>query len=208
MATVSSRTQVRRQQVVEEALDHAVAIMTEHGAGGLSIMEIARRLGIRGPSLYKYFPSLAAVYDSLFARGLRLSGEAIAAATARTDPGTATLRAGGEAVIRWAVANPALAQLLFWRPIPDFEPSPETFAASTDDMALLRAQLREAVRRGELAPAADSDDAERLWTVLLAGVISQQLANQPRTSYAGGRYTRLTPEVVDLFLHHYRPGRP
>ena len=52
-----SRRLLRRQQTIEEALDAAVAIMEELGVGGLSMSEIARRVGMRQPSLYKYFPS-------------------------------------------------------------------------------------------------------------------------------------------------------
>jgi len=74
------RRLVRRLQTIEEALDAAVAIMEEAGVGGLSMSEIARRLGMRQPSLYKYFPSLHAVYDALFARGVERSGAAIQAA--------------------------------------------------------------------------------------------------------------------------------
>ena len=74
------RRLLRRQQTIEEALDAAVAIMGEAGVGGLSMSEIARRLGMRQPSLYKYFPSLHAVYDALFARGVERSGAAIQAA--------------------------------------------------------------------------------------------------------------------------------
>ena len=43
--------------------------MTEEGVNGLSLAEVARRLGVQPPSLYKYFPSLMAVYNELFLRG-------------------------------------------------------------------------------------------------------------------------------------------
>ena len=47
----TDRRVLRRQQTIEEALDAAVAIMEEVGVGGLSMSEIARRLGMRQPSL-------------------------------------------------------------------------------------------------------------------------------------------------------------
>src|SRR3954451_2825508 len=58
----------RRQETIEEILDIAEAVMTEEGVAGLSLAEGARRLGVQPPSLYKYFPSLMAVYDALFER--------------------------------------------------------------------------------------------------------------------------------------------
>src|SRR5436853_6529808 len=61
-----------RVETIEEVLDHAVGIMAEDGVAGLSLGEIARRMEIRPPSLYVYFPSKHAMYDALFARGWRL----------------------------------------------------------------------------------------------------------------------------------------
>src|SRR5215475_3338784 len=100
MASASSSTAglnrrlLHRQQTIEEALDIAVAIMGEVGVGGLSMSEIARRLGIRQPSLYKYFPSLHAVYDALFARGLAHSYAAVRAAIDPLPAGVARIRPG------------------------------------------------------------------------------------------------------------------
>jgi len=191
--------------VLAEALDHAEHIIADQGVGGLSVSEVARRMGIRGPSLYKYFPSLHALYDAVFARGLRSEMTAVQDATAAHEPGVPRIRAGGLAVVRWCTENPALAQLLHWRPVPGFEPSPQTFAASIEDMRQLREEFGEAVRRGQLIPSADSDDALRLYTVVLSGVISQQLANQPGATFAEGAFSRLTEQALDLFFDHYRP---
>ncbi len=186
-----------------------MVIMGEVGVGGLTVSEVARRLGMRGPSLYKHFPSLHALYDALFARGLADSQQSVRRALPRHPPGVDRLRAGSEALIRWAVANPALAQLLFWRPVPGFEPSPETFAASEQDMHLLREQLGLAVSAGELRSEAAGDDAVRLLTVLMSGVLSQHLANQPARSYESGDFTRLTRPALDLFFTYYSPaGEP
>jgi len=88
--------------------------------------------------------------------------------------------------------------------VPGFEPSPETFAVSLDDM---REDLTESVRRGELRPGVDTDDGVRLLTVVLSGVISQQLTNEPGMEFADGAFSRLTGEALDLFFDHYRPER-
>jgi AcrR family transcriptional regulator len=209
MATTASPTSVRverrRAAVIDEALQHAVAIMGEHGVGALTISEVARRMDMRGPSLYKYFPSLHALYDALFTRGLAAQQAAVAAAVDGLPTGVPQIRAGARAVVRWAVENPALAQLLHWRPVPGFEPSPEAFAPGQQDMALLRSVFAEAVRLGQLTPAAATDDGVALYTVVLSGVISQQLANEPGAPFADGRFSRLTDTAIDLFLSAYAP---
>lgn len=187
------------------ALDHALALMTEEGAGAVSLSEVARRLGIRGPSLYKYFPSRNALYDALFARGLAEEQAAVLVALTGVPRGTPRIRAGAEAVVRWAVENPALAQLLHWRPVPGFQPSPQTFQPSQQDMATVQDEFAEAVRLGQLSPAAGGEAALRLYTVLLSGLISQQLANEPGVPYSEGAFSRLTGAAIDQFLSAYRP---
>ena len=195
----------RRQQTIDEALDAAVAIMEEAGVGGLSMSEIARQLGMRQPSLYKYFPSLHAVYDALFARGVAGTGAAIEAAVAEGPRGVVTIRAAGRALVRWAVDNPALAQLLYWRPVPGFAPTAATFAPSVALMDQLRASFAAAVRAGELSPKAASDEAPRLWTIVLSGLISQQMANEPGAGYDTGMFTSLTDAALDMFFARYAP---
>ncbi len=180
--------------------------MGEAGVGGLSMSEVARRLGMRQPSLYKYFPSLHALYDALFARGLARGDAAVAAAIEGRPPGVPRLRAGARATVRWSVENPALAQLLYWRPVPGFEPSAETFAAGRDLLAMVRTELATAVHSGQLGPAAATDDTLRLFTVVLSGVISQQLANEPGADFATGHFSRLVDEALDMFFARYAPA--
>jgi AcrR family transcriptional regulator len=194
---------MRRQQTIEEALDAAVEIMEEAGVGGLSMSEIARRLGMRQPSLYKYCPSLHAVYDALFARGVAGSGGAVRAAVAEGPRGVEAIRAAGRALVRWAVENPALAQLLFWRPVPGFAPTAATFAPSVALMDQLRAAFAAAVQAGELHPSAASAEAPRLWTIVLSGLISQQMANEPAADYDTGIFTSLTDAALDMFFARY-----
>jgi AcrR family transcriptional regulator len=180
--------------------------MEEVGVGGLSMSEIARRLGMRQPSLYKYFPSLHAVYDAVFARGLARSNTAVEAAAASLPGGVARIRAGAGAWLRWAMENPALAQLLVWRPVPGFAPTEATFAASVRQMEQVRAEFAEAVRCGELHPDAGTADALRLYTVVLSGVVSQQMANDPGARYDKGIFSSLIDPALDMFFARYAPA--
>lgn len=201
----ASRVERRRAAVIAEALDHAIDIMTELGVGGLSISEVARRMGMRGPSLYKYFPSLHALYDALFAHGIVEEQKSLTSEWAALPRGVPRIRAAAVAIVRWSIGNPTLAQLLHWRPVPGFAPSRETFELSVRDMEQAREEFAEAVRLGQLTPEAATEDALRLYTVLMSGVISQQLANEPGVPYEDGAFSRLTETAIDLFLSAYRP---
>ncbi len=188
-------------------MDHAVAIMAERGVGGLTIAEIARRMGIQGPSLYKYFPSLHAVFDTLFARGAAANATAVQEAIRSVPEGGERLRQGVRATVRWCVDNAALAQLLYWRPVPGFEPSRQALALSVQGMQDARNEIANAVRRGELHEHADTDDGLRLLTVVISGLITQQMANQPDVPFDEGVFTRLTDEALEMFFAHYSPTR-
>src|SRR3984893_5215939 len=120
----------RRQETIDEILRIATDVMTEDGVNALSIAEIARRLGVQPPSIYKYFDSLLHIYDGLFQRGQLEHLQHMRDATADVAPALPALPAGLDASGRWCLANQSLAQLMFWRPVPSFEPSPDAFAPS------------------------------------------------------------------------------
>jgi AcrR family transcriptional regulator len=194
----------RRQETIEEILDLATEVMTEHGVNGLTLAEVARRLGVQTPSLYKYFPSIGAVYDALFARAASQNLDALRGGMALGDPGLDSLTAGLEASGRWVLANQALAQLLFWRPVPNFEPSPEAFAPSKEIAGLQQQAIADAVAAGQLGPGA-LEEAGYMVAVLIKGVLTQAMANEPRLDWGEGRYTPMFPKLMQLLPAAYPP---
>src|SRR6266513_3084178 len=168
----------RRQQTIEEILDIAIDVMTEHGVNGLTLAEVARRLGVRTPSIYKYFPSIGAVYDALFKRAASENLEVLRRAMARGEPGLDALTVGLEASGRWVLQNQALAQLLFWRPVPGFEPSAEAFAPSEEIASFQQQAIADAVAAGQLGPEA-LKDAGLVVSILIKGVLTHAMANEP-----------------------------
>jgi AcrR family transcriptional regulator len=203
------RVAIRRQATIEEALDHAERIVAERGAGAVTIAEIARQMGMRPPSLYKYFSSLHGVYDALFARGNARLASYVDDAVGNLDPGLDRLLEATRAIVRWSMLHRGLAPLLFWRPIPGFEPSPASYALAQHLVERSRADLATAARKGELAPHADTDEVFRLFTSLSAGLCSQQMANEPDATYESGLFTSLTDEALDMFVQRYAtpPGK-
>lgn len=197
----------RRQETLEEILDIAVDIMTAEGVNALSIAEIARRLGVRPPSLYKYYPSLMAIYDALFLRGQLAHLEVFERAMADEEPGLPALSAALHASGRWCLANRALAQLLFWRPVPNFEPTPEAFAPSIEMVALQRRILADAVARGHLRPETDPEETVLLLATMISGVIGMAIANEPDAAWGEGRFSRQFERLMDMFVASYAPAK-
>ena len=179
--------------------------MAEEGVNGLSLSEVARRLGVKPPSIYKYFDSLMAIYDALFERGQRAHLESMRAAMERAEPGLDALAAGLEAGGRWALLHSATAQLLFWRPVPSFEPTPEAMAPSVEMVRIQRQALADAAARGQLGPGADSDEAVFVVSVFISGVLGQAMANEPGRPLGRGP---LQPTAPQAPRHTRRPLPP
>src|SRR5262245_11788333 len=76
----------------EEILDAAMAVIGGQGVAALNLTEVARRVGLRQPSLYQYFDSRTAVYDALFERGMRAHHGILTAALADKSGGWAAVR--------------------------------------------------------------------------------------------------------------------
>jgi AcrR family transcriptional regulator len=198
----------RRRETLQEILDHAVEIMAVNGVAGLSMVQLARAMSIRPPSLYKYFPSLMAIYDALFRQGQQANLEVLADAIRQAPSGLEAVDRGMEATGRWAVEHPVLAQLLFWRPVPGFEPTADAFAPAVEVVHLLRTALIAAADAGEIHPDAASDEGMALLSVLHFGVISQHLANDVHNDWDHGTFTRLHPRLISMFVAAYPPPPP
>jgi AcrR family transcriptional regulator len=201
------RRQRRRQETITEVLDIAVDIMATEGVAGLSLGEVARRMGIRPPSLYVYFPSKHALYDAVFARGAAevLAHMRVALSGIGTSDGSLEemLLATAHAFVGWSVQHPAYTQLLFWRPVPGFAPSAEAYAPAVELVHLSNERFTMLRQRGLIRADADLDEVQRDWTVLNSGVISQQLSNAPDQPFDEGVFTSRLPALVAMFARHY-----
>ncbi|WP_405061257.1 TetR/AcrR family transcriptional regulator [Kribbella sp. NBC_01505] len=199
----------RRQETIEEILTAAIELMEAEGVASLSLSAVARKLGIQPPSIYQYFPSKMAIYDALFHRGAEFfrNSRLEACAAADTDDIRELDLIAVKAFSRWCLENPVYSQLLFWRTVPGFEPSPEAFAPAQDALDDLRQHLQNGVDRGQLRPEAATEEGLALYTSITAGLVSQQMANEPDASFEDGRYVRLLPTVLDMFYQYYAPPR-
>jgi len=92
---------------------------------------------------------------------------------------------------------------MFWRPVPGYEPSAEAYEPAVRVVEQGHAALAALRQQGAFRADVDVDELLRAWTSLIAGVISQQLANAPRESFEGGRFTTLLPQLVEMFVAHY-----
>jgi AcrR family transcriptional regulator len=176
----------RREATRREILDAAWEIARRDGITAVTLREIADRIGMRPPSLYSHFDSKNAVYDAMFAESWQQVIDEMSALDYPEQP-RAKLLAEAEAYFDFATSDLARNLLMNQRIIHDFEPSEAAYAVAVDAYERMKAFLRDAGVRRE----SDLD----LWTALLAGVISQQNAND----LGGKRWRRQLPRLIDMF---------
>jgi AcrR family transcriptional regulator len=189
VALTRDRRAERREAVTAEILEAAWEVARSEGLAGLSLRDIARRIGMRPPSLYWYFDSKRAIYDAMFLQGNQELLARISRQSWPQDP-KAMLRLCARAFVEFSVEDVERYQLLFQRTIPNFEPSPESYAVAMQVFEAMRDRLAAA----GLAGAAAFD----IWTALVSGLSAQQIANDP----GGSRWLRLVDDVVDMYLDH------
>lgn len=205
---MSQRVAERRRRTTDEIVSAAVDVMTETGAAGLSLGEVAARMGMRTPSLYGYFDSRAALCDEIFRRGwLDLSEVMQPHYRSAAEASPALLRdrmvEAMEAFVGWAVANRAPAELMFWRPVAAWEPSVDAYAAAEALVEQLGASVVGMQDAGLLDSDAPVPEMAGVLMVMSAGVITQHLANEPGVELRSGRHASLVGALVDTFLSRY-----
>jgi len=195
-----------REEMKAAILDAARAVMREEGVAALNLQEVARRVGVRAPSLYEYFPGKAAIYDALFRMGVRLFAER-SELLAQTYPSLwEYVHASLEHYMTFAQDYPELYQLVFERPVPGFIPSEESMNASRQ-LLMERADqiVEQGLEQGSLVPGLSPGETRDLFLAMTHGLTALHLANEPELPVGSGRFGSLIPAAVALFQASWDP---
>lgn len=185
----AERRAATRAEIVAAAWD----LCRTEGLAGLSLRDLAPRVGMRAPSLYSYFASKHAIYDAMFAEGAQAFRDGHAGLVRDGDLRTELTRQL-RYFVGFCTSDVVRYQLLFQRTIPGFEPSPASFAiavAELDELAGWFASVG-------LGPA-ELD----LFTALATGLVDQQISNDP----GGDRWSRLVDDAAAMFYEHVQGRR-
>jgi AcrR family transcriptional regulator len=179
----------RREATKAEIVAAAWDLARHEGLAAISLRDIAKAVGMQAPSLYGYFASKHEIYDAMFAMGAQqfvdgqpwheLDGDVLH-----------DVRCMVRYFVEFCAADVARYQLLFQRPIPGFEPSAESYAIATANLARITGYFESI---GLTDPRAID-----LFTALTAGLASQQIANDP----GGDRWIRLVDDAAEMYVQY------
>jgi AcrR family transcriptional regulator len=184
---MAGKVTMRREAKTALIVAKAWELAREDGVGGVSLHALARAVGMRQPSLYEYFDSKHALYDTMFADGNRQLLDRLEALKLPTDP-RAALKKYLTTFVAFAVEDPARYELLFQRHLPGFTPSPASYVLAEDALGRVVKRLYE-------AGVTDEGDIDCI-VAITAGVMEAQLSNDP----GGNRWTRHLNRLVDLYI--------
>lgn len=207
-APPTERRQQHRDEMRSAILAAARELMREQGVAALSWNEVARRVGIKPPSLYAYFGSKMALYDALFALGMRLFASHLAQQAQRRGDLRGQIYAAIEGYMSFAQANPDLYQLCFERPVPGFVPSAESMTLSLQVLAQSGQASVEFIAQIASGLSITFEQARDLGIAMIHGLTAQHMANEPQLPAGSGRYGGLIPAAVELFARSYALGQP
>lgn len=194
--------------VREAILAAARDMMRAEGVGGLSLNEVARRLGMKPPSLYTYFESKHALYDELFRAGMRMYRQRLAALIESHELDGRLIAVVMADYMAFADENPDLYALLFERPVPGFVPSEESMVEARglleDGERWWQQALDAGIVRSGLGAAATRD----LVLGLMHGLTSLKRANEPEAPNGSGRFSPLIPAAAKLIEAAWAQQQP
>jgi AcrR family transcriptional regulator len=189
----SERHEAIRQEILAAAWDAA----HETSIAALTLRDIATRVGMRQPSLYSHFSSKLAIYDAMFEQAWQtFLGYARTTLDDLPAEPRAKLVAIAQNYFDFSVADLARHQLMDVNVIPNFQPSPQAYAPAIEVYSLMQVELR------GIGITADQD--ADIFTAIISGLVSQQLANDP----GGQRWRRLIPRVINMFADDLGLPRP
>ncbi|MFB4282258.1 TetR/AcrR family transcriptional regulator [Nonomuraea sp. MTCD27] len=148
-----------RDQVRTEIKERAWEQIAEAGASALSLNAIAKRMGMSGPALYRYF----AGRDELITALIRDAYRSLADTLRATAASGADVAGLARALRGWALDDPQRYLLIYGTPVPGYHAPDEITGISSEIMATLLDACAALPDEGQATPFDEHIEDHRQW---------------------------------------------
>jgi AcrR family transcriptional regulator len=156
----STRAEARLLQI-ERIKSTSRRLMSEKGAPGLSLREVAREMGLVSSALYRYFPTRDDLLTALIVDAYNDLGEFAERGVHRVarDDARRRLHAAASAIRKWAKTNPNEYALLYGSPVPGYVAPPFTVEPAARVALVLGSIVADAWQQSSSPRVDDVDDS-------------------------------------------------
>ncbi|SEJ11860.1 TetR/AcrR family transcriptional regulator [Demequina mangrovi] len=163
-------------------LESALSIVSEKGAGALTVRAVAKAAGCSTMGVYTHFSGKSGLIDAIVDSGLDDLGRQLARAWERAEAGRDGLVAVAEAYRDWGLASPTQFQTMFAPSIAGYEPSDSTVERLWETFYAHRARVASVLDSADSDPAAWHQTAMAMWSCVHGHVCIEQLRRTHATS--------------------------
>jgi AcrR family transcriptional regulator len=148
----------------ERLLRHAREVYLEGGAAHFSLREVARRVGISAPAVYRHFDSKEALLGAVCEEGFRTFSSYLLRALEAPTP-LERLRAAGDYYLRFALENAHDYRVIFMSDVAALGGTAKRVNPrdTSPTFQFLVDRVRECIVARDLAPGDASDIAGTIW---------------------------------------------
>ena len=120
-----------KRLTADDVIDCAEALIGVDGLAALSARRVAAALGVSRQVVYTHFDGMHGILEELHLRSGRYLAQTVQH-LGDVEAADRRLEAAAHAYVTYSRTRPALFELTFGAPVPDYAPSPETTAALQD----------------------------------------------------------------------------
>lgn len=197
---VSRRRRERQREDLRRAiLDAAGALFLEQGYEGLSMRQIAERIGYSATTIYRHFEDKDDLLYAIVQDGFQRFGAQLQRAARAAEGGgpQERLRALGQAYVEFGLKNPVYYRLMFMqRHDILFESRAAETAPMIDSFAVLRQSVEAGMKAGVLRAGDPETTSTVIWAVM-HGITSLAIAGEKRFAR---RQIRQSTELAMLMI--------
>lgn len=148
-------------------LTAAIALLAENDVEGVTLREVARRVGVSHAAAYRHFEDKPALLAAVAREGWEELGKEMAGVVTAKEKRTAAERfvGLGAAYVAYALEHPAHYRVMTGARLNESGRFPELDAAMAVVVRLVEAEVVGAMKEGALPQARPIDHAMRLWAL-------------------------------------------